>query len=394
MARAGAPGVRRGPGGAAPRPAKAPPRRSGGTRHDLAAGRILGVGLVCFAFWLFFDARQLYANANASPPGTRRSVAMALLAPIARVEEFFGADRLVDGANRALGRAPAPSVTLPPVASPHPVVRRTPPKPRALAPALGIGVWLHRPTGPFAPSPGPSSAHTGGAPPSEVSSSGPPLVQPTPAHPLRVLEIGDSLGVDLGYGLTDVLGNDPRIRLETKAVIDTGLANVAYYNWPAVLERDLRAFHPGLVIVMVGGNDTQNFFTDGRVASFGTTFWRVAYGRRVAEVMREATTAGARVVWVGMPQMAAGAPISSQQMAVLDAVYEHEAAAVPGVLYVPTWRVLANGQGRYSTYLPDASGSLVAVREPDGVHLDYPAGDDLVAQTIVKDVRSAWKVRL
>lgn len=371
--------------------------------HDLAAGRVLGVGLVCFALWLFFDARQLDANANASPPGTRRSVALALLAPIARVEEFFGADRIVDGANRTLGRASSSSTPPPVVAlkhpthSTHPAPQPTVPTPAAPAVVPGTGVDLKPPSGPLAPrssSSGAPSVPSTTTPVSSRTATAPPLVQPTPAQPLRVLEIGDSLGVDLGYGLTDVLGNDPRIRLQTKAVIDTGLANVAYYNWPAVLEKDLRSFHPGLVIAMVGGNDTQNFFTNGRVASFGTPFWRVAYRERVLTVMREATAAGARVVWVGMPQMAPGAPISSEQMAILNSVYSAQAAKVPGVLYVPTWHLLANSAGRYTTFLPSASGSLVAVREPDGVHLDYPAGDDLVAHAIVSAVRAHWKVQL
>ncbi|MDA8296294.1 MAG: DUF459 domain-containing protein [Actinomycetota bacterium] len=409
-----------------------PPRRTPERQRYVAAGQILGVGLICFALWCFFDARQLYTNAVASPPGTRRTVSMDLLGPIARVEEFFGADRLVDGGNRALGRASTPpslSQTLPtqPPPAHHPHRGSGVPATGASAVAPGTGVWAASSFDPFAtnaaPGPGtglgvlrrhvtspfgvtsPPSAGSG-SPPSASStapsgsgttpaSSGlPPLVTPSPAHPLSVLEIGDSLGVDLGYGLQDVLGQNRAIRLSTKAVIDTGLANVAYYNWPAQLAQLLKTEHPGLVIVMVGGNDTQNFAIGQRAYVFGTPAWRAAYLARVEALMREATSAGAHVAWVGMPQMAPGAPVTSAQMATLDSVYEQAARTVPDVLYVPTWKVLANNKGQYSTFLPNASGSLVAVRDPDGVHIDYPAGDDLVANAIVKALREHWKVQL
>ncbi len=416
-----------------------PPRRTPERQRFVAAGQILGVGLVCFALWCFFDARQLYNNSLASPPGTRRTVSMDLLGPIARVEEFFGADRLVNAGNRILGRASTP----PPVSETPPTLPRTshhahrasggsaagpsgaaagtgvlaasPFDPFGTAtapgPGTGLGVLRRHVTNPFgiipaspsgtaptppgtAPTPPGAGSKPSGSSTAPVSGGLPPLVTPTPAHPLSVLEIGDSLGVDLGYGLQDVLGQNKAIHLSTKAVIDTGLANVAYYNWPAQLAQLLKTEHPGLVIVMLGGNDTQNFAIGQRAYVFGTPSWRAAYLARVEALMREATSAGAHVAWVGMPQMAPGAPVTSAQMAALDSIYAQAARTVADVLYVPTWRVLANSKGQYSTYLPNASGSLVAVRDPDGVHLDYPAGDDLVANTIVKALRAHWKVQL
>lgn len=415
-----------------------PPRRTPERQRYVAAGQILGVGLVCFALWCFFDARQLYNNAVASPPGTRRSVSMDLLGPIARVEEFFGADRLVNGGNRALGRASTPpslSQTLPTLPRPLHHVQRgsgggatassgaapgvgvlaaSPFDPFGTAtapgPGTGLGVLRRHVANPFALSlPPPGSGSTPSGPSTAPSRSRPapsgsrttpasgglaPLVTPSVAHPLSVLEIGDSLGVDLGYGLQDVLGQDKAIHLVTKAVIDTGLANVAYYNWPVQLAQLLKSEHPGLVIVMVGGNDTQNFAIGQRAYVFGTPAWRAAYLARVEALMREATSAGAHVAWVGMPQMAPGAPVTSAQMATLDSVYEQAARTVPDVIYVPTWKVLANNKGQFSTFLPNASGSLVAVRDPDGVHIDYPAGDDLVANAVVKALAQHWKVQL
>ena len=67
----------------------------------------------------------------------------------------------------------------------------------------------------------------------------PPLPAPTARHPLRLLVVGDSLGEDLQFGLADLLDVHRDVRLYEDAIGDTGLANVAYYNWPAHLAQDM-----------------------------------------------------------------------------------------------------------------------------------------------------------
>lgn len=357
-------------------------------RRLVPAGQIIGVGLVCFLVWLLLDARQLYANAFASPQGTRRSVAMTVLRPIVRVEDVFGLDRIVDGANRVLGRPSsgpgrstsalgAPPPTTPPTSPPGGAGRSTL-GPPARTPGRGT-------LGP--PAPGTRAV---GRP----HHSGPPsLAQPSAAKPLSLLEVGDSLGVDLGNGLDNVLGNDPKVVLHTEAVIDTGLANVAYYNWPATLAKELKADHPGLVVVFLGGNDAQSFENNGHPAEFGTAYWHAAYSARVEEMMNEATRAGAHVLWVGMPVMSPASGLSPA-MAKLDAIYKADAAGHPDVRYLSTWRLFETPSGQFATFLPNASGNEVAVRDPDGVHLAPPGGEDLVANAVVKAVWHDWHVHL
>jgi hypothetical protein len=84
-----------------------PPSRRRNPRLS-SAGQILGVCLLCFAIWLFLDARQLYQSAQTSPLGVRRSVAVAIMRPIARVEDFLGADRLDNAVNRVIGKTGTP----------------------------------------------------------------------------------------------------------------------------------------------------------------------------------------------------------------------------------------------------------------------------------------------
>ena len=220
----------------------------------------------------------------------------------------------------------------------------------------------------------------------------PPLAQPTAAHPLSVLVIGDSLGEDLGFGLEDVLAHDPRVTLHAEAVGSTGLANVGYYNWPASFESELRTYHPGLVIVFIGGNDAQGFDVGNQAAVFGTSLWRQAYTARVRHMMEEATAAGAHVLWLGMPPMAPSTGLTPD-MAILDGIYATVAKQFPLVRFQSTWKLFEDASGQFAMALPDPAGQLVTVRDPDGVHLTM-AGAVRAAEEAVGAVQRDWHVHL
>jgi hypothetical protein len=217
------------------------------------------------------------------------------------------------------------------------------------------------------------------------------MAQPTAAHPLTILEIGDSLGIDLGLGMQDVLGSDPLIRVIPDAIGDSGLARPDFYDWPAHLAQELEQYHPGAVVVMLGGDDGQNFINNGQYVAFGTALWHTVYSERVAAVMNEATNARAHVFWVGMPIM--GDPRLSSEMALEDDVYAQQATRHAGVTYFSSWDVFTNRAGQYSQYLTDSSGQEVMMRDPDGVHLTYAGADRLVNAMLVP-MEQGFGVRL
>jgi hypothetical protein len=228
------------------------------------------------------------------------------------------------------------------------------------------------------------------------------IAQPSAAHPITIIQIGDSLGEDLGIGLQDVIGGEPAIRLETLAKGDTGLADEAYYNWPAALHEYLAQYHPSIVVVFLGGNDCQPF-TAGTtnvtpVALGGSAAFDVAYSARVGDLMSESTSAGAHVLWVGMPIMAPGAAGESADtfsncMAELNAAYAKEAALHPGVTFVSSWKLFEDPGGQYAEYL-DIDGNLGEVRDSDGIHIDGPAGTDLIAGFVVKAMEADYHIKL
>jgi lysophospholipase L1-like esterase len=352
------------------------PRRS----RFASAGRCLAVGLVCFGIWLLFDANQLYLSARASPLGTRRTVAMEVLRPLAWISNTFGLSSIVDGANDALHRNIGGLSGIGP--NFNPVV--PPPKPAPTPTGYGPPrVLPHNPTRTKVPMIFPS--------PPPRPPSVPPVAQPTAAHPLVMLDIGDSLGEDLGYGLADEFGGDPLVTVDQEAQVDTGLADPAYYDWPAGLKDYLNKYHPRVVVMMFGGNDAANFIQNNRFVGFGTALWRTDYGERVAQMMNEATDAGARVFWVGMPPMApAGLTPAMRQ---IDAVDQHQAATHPGVTYFSSWKMFANSAGLYTAYVNGPNGQPILARYTDGIHFT-PGGYDLLASAIVSPMQKAWHIHL
>ncbi|HYA44446.1 MAG TPA: DUF459 domain-containing protein [Acidimicrobiales bacterium] len=204
-----------------------------------------------------------------------------------------------------------------------------------------------------------------------------------------VLEIGDSLGIDLSWGLSADLAQAGD-SFVNETVGDTGLAEPGYFNWPAHLAADLARYHPDVVIVFLGANDVESYYTGGAFEQFGTAAWASVYGERVAEIMESATAAGARVLWVGVPVMSR--PTFSNEIARINTVFQAQAAAHPGVVYFPSWGVLAGPERQYEAWAPTPQGGTVVLRDPDGIHLTA-GGAGVLAGAVLARLRSLGWLR-
>jgi lysophospholipase L1-like esterase len=337
---------------------------------------VLVVGLVCFLLWAIVAAPGLKREAEASPLGLRRTVALAVLEPLARISAFFGLDRFGHEADRLLGRGPK-AVALPPVGF-------VPGDPRSGGSA-GTGT-----AGPTIPpgTPGDPGIKPNVRPPSPKPSAQPLLDRPTKKNPLSVLAVGDSLGGDLAIGLGRLLGGKDAYRLHTDAREATGLARPDYFDWPYQVALDLRDAHPDLVVAMFGANDAQGFIVGDRGYPFGTEDWRRIYRQRVAQVMAEATAGGRPMIWVGQPIM--GRDSLSQGMIVVNAIARAEARRRKLVFYLDTWALFSDSAGHYSPYLSDGSGGTDLVRERDGVHLTVD-GDLRLGNSVLELMVTLWK---
>jgi hypothetical protein len=351
----------------------------------MPAGKVLAAGLVCFLVWTLLEASSLERSTRAAPLGARRSAALLVLEPLASVSRATGLDRVANAVGSVLGQgsggAPPTLLAAPPgAASPSPsgpaVVHTTPPPPSTFpTPSASAPRDAPAPTSFFTPEPPPPPA--------------PAVRTPTAADPLRILVVGDSLGIDVGNGMARVLESKGPFVVSVDGTISTGLARPDYFDWPARLQADLGQVRPDIVVVMLGANDPQDMTTaDGRVV-VGTQVWTDEYLRRVGAFMDEAMAGGAGLVWVGNPVMRSTG--LSNAMRTLNELYRAEAAQRPTVLYVDTWRLLSTRPGRYDAYLPNGSGDQQLVREPDGIHIT-PTGSDRMAGVILRLMRQVWRL--
>lgn len=216
------------------------------------------------------------------------------------------------------------------------------------------------------------------------------------AVPLRVighctvLEIGDSLGSDLGWGLARELSSTPALKLVLKDKSASGLVASWFYNWPEHLKTLLAQYHPDLVVVCVGGDDEQGLELNGHSYAFDSPQWRTRYTALIRQVDTMITGAGSYVLWVGLPVMA---PTGYREGVVtLNLLYRSLAATVPGVTYLPSWDLFANAQGQYQSAAP-VNHVRSVLRAPDGIHLSY-VGENVFATFVTNQIATIYHVRL
>ena len=326
--------------------------------HGVRWTRVLTVGAVCFGLWFVLDAPSLEHSAQVSPLGTRRTVSLDVVGPVAALSRTLGLSSVIGSTDRVLGRTPGGG------------------------PALAI-TTRHPKTKPL-------PTTTNGTP---TSTTLPPLdYHPTSATPLKVLILGDSVGLDLGQPLVNALASYGDVTSYLDARIDTGLSRPDYFNWPAELTVDLTNQQPNLVVVMIGANDPQGLVTPDGSLRFGQPGWDAAYSARVAALIAEANAAGAHLLWVGMPPM---------QDPGLDAALKHLNGLVEaqvsltadGATYLSSDASLGDKHGNFTAFLPDASGAEVNVRTPDGIHLS-PSGGARLAAGVVNAMQTELHVQL
>jgi hypothetical protein len=213
---------------------------------------------------------------------------------------------------------------------------------------------------------------------------------PRPVGHCTVLEIGDSLGADLGYGISRHLAANSGLNMLLYDRASTGLANSWFFNWPVNLATDLAEYHPQLVIVCLGGNDEQNMSVNGNVVSFGSTAWKQDYLGYVREVVTEATKSGAYVLWIGMPITQ---PYSyNQGIMILNALYQEGVTSESNATFVPIWSLFANPEGEFESQAA-VNGAETTLRAADGIHFSF-TGEDVFATYVIREMAGVYHVAL
>ena len=205
-----------------------------------------------------------------------------------------------------------------------------------------------------------------------------------------VLEVGDSVGNDLGWGLARELKSTPGLTLVQKDKSSSGLTTPWFYDWTAHVVQFLHRYRPHLMVVAFGANDEQNMTVNGHVVAFGSAPWVSAYASQIRRVARAATRAHAYVLWIGMPVM--GPNFYRQNMVFLNSLYARHAPSVPGVTFLPTWNLFAGSHGQFLASAV-VNGVPTVIRTSDGVHFSY-VGENVFATFVAQRIAAIYHVRL
>ena len=177
--------------------------------------------------------------------------------------------------------------------------------------------------------------------------------------------VGDSIANELGKGMQSLYYRSQHVRVVKKTRFSTGLVRTDYYNWYAVLPPFLRYYRPDVIAVNIGGNDRQNLTVNGRRLERFSRPWLRAYEDRVERFMALLKRTGARVYWVGLPQVRS--PRMTRDYRTLNQIYRRQAAK-HDFTYVSIWDKFASAQGRYTPYGRGIDGRERRLRKADGIH--------------------------
>ena len=165
----------------------------------------------------------------------------------------------------------------------------------------------------------------------------------------------------------------------------SGLARPDFYDWHAAAKKDIARYKPAAVVVNFGGNDGQALFM-GESAKpqwikWDEEGWAAEYRRRVDSLAEILAANGARVFWMGMPEMKSNK--LDGRMGRLNGIYEAAMQARPDGHYIST-RGLMPGASGYTEFA-QVNGKKVRVRAEDGVHYSIH-GARIVAAAVVPAV--------
>jgi uncharacterized protein len=184
----------------------------------------------------------------------------------------------------------------------------------------------------------------------------------------KFLFIGDSVMFDLGTQLQYTLKEKYNItdtKLDHKS--SSGLNRIDYYDWYARTRELINDYKPDVIIVLFGGNDTQDINDyQGKYRAIMTKEWQKAYQERVdkyAELLKYSSVQ--KVYWVG--QSISNKSFYLNQFPVMNNIYKKASNVSGRIQFISTWDIFAEG-GKFTPIVADKSGKRGYVKVNDGLH--------------------------
>ena len=210
-------------------------------------------------------------------------------------------------------------------------------------------------------------------------------------EPLRILAVGDSLMLDLQYGLERVLGARDDVDLTGRGALGFGFT-VPHWDWDedVLTDYDLSVaqVRPDVIVMMIGANEFEGYVVEGEALAAGSDRWREVMAERADEAVAHWLAGGGHVYWWTTPLM------RDARFAAVDEINEVWEATMdawgPAGSMLDSMQVLGTSDGSYRDEIVSEDGSIVAIRKEHGVHF-FEVGADLLAVQLEEQlVADGW----
>jgi hypothetical protein len=198
----------------------------------------------------------------------------------------------------------------------------------------------------------------------------------TEAAPLRLWIGGDSLAGSLGPALGTVSGATGVVQPQFDSRVSSGLLNPGFFDWPDHAAKEMARLDPEVAVFIIGANDfpaSLNTKTDDQ----GVEAWKADYTARIEDMLTALGADDRTVFWLSSPPFGDS---RNAQIRDLDALMADVIAKHKNVVYVDTYKLFSDSDGKYQASLPpldDPNGAAVPVRTGDGIHFTQQGADRL-----------------
>jgi hypothetical protein len=200
---------------------------------------------------------------------------------------------------------------------------------------------------------------------------------------ITIAVMGDSIADGIWGGLVRLLIRDRRYVLLREAKNSSGFTTS---DWLGALDAVIEK-KPDAIIMLVGTNDRQSLIVrDKPRALFRSKEWETGYIKRTDDFMDKVTAIGIPLVWVGLPIMRDDK--WNEESLYLNTIYKQEADG-RGIVFLPTWDMTADKDGKYAPYGLDLKGDKRLLRANDGIHFTEP-GYEMIADAVLRTLRDKF----
>lgn len=202
----------------------------------------------------------------------------------------------------------------------------------------------------------------------------------------KVFFVGDSLMQGVAPHAMRILLKQHGIESINLSKQSTGLSYPKFYNWPEVA-KDTFIKNPDikLMVVFMGPNDPWDFpvARSKRFFKFKTPEWEGVYRARIQQLINAATDRGAKVLWVGAPNVKSDR--LNEGMIYLNTIYQSQ-VTIAKQHYTISNDVLGMFDNKFVKFMQIPNRGNVTLRTDDGTHFTT-IGQKRIADKIISLLR-------